>query len=117
LLHDPHPSKLWYPESHLEAFFNLNGEVDLVKGAFRHRSCKRFSVFVEPFPNLTYSIYELIVFESNCRLQVVQKELAIEKRGSRGIGASRQASYLSMLELSTYSRLLTKKHRREQKCH
>ena len=49
LLFDPHPGKLWYPEPHLEACFSLEGDLTIVKGVFRHRSCRKVSKSTEPF--------------------------------------------------------------------
>lgn len=117
LLFDPHPGKLWYPEPHLEACFSLEGDVTIVKGAFKHRSCRRVSESAVPFPNLTCHMCQSIVFKCDFRSRVLREEHALEKRGSRGTSLGRRGGYLSVFELSAHSRLLTKKFKTEQMRH
>ena len=117
LLFDPHPGKLWYPEPHLEACFSVEGDVTIVKGAFRHRSCRRVSKFGKPFPNFTCDMCQTIVSECDFRSRVIREERAVEKRGCRGTGLGRRVGYLSVFELSVHSRLLTKKLKTEQMRH
>ena len=114
LLFDPHPGKNWYPEPYLEAFFTVGSDLVLVKGSFRHRSCRRFSSSNTGFFNFTCDMCESIVDESDFRLRVVREERALEKRGSRGTATGRRVGYLSALELSAHSRLLAKKYRKER---
>ena len=103
MLFDPHPGKLWYPEPHLEACFSLEGDVTIVKGAFRHRSCKRVSESTEPFRNLTCDMCQSIVFECDFKARVLREEHAVEKRGSRSTGLGRRVGYLSSFEVSAHS--------------
>ena len=117
LLFDPQPGKLWYPEPHLKSCFSLKGDVTTVKGAFRHRSCRRVSESVEPFPNLTCDMCQNIVFECDFRARVLRKEGAVKKRGSRGTGMGRRVGYLSLFEMCAHSQLLTKKFKIEQMQH
>ena len=49
LLFDPHPGKNWYPEPYLEAFFTVESDLVLVKGSFRHRSCRLFPHLILDF--------------------------------------------------------------------
>jgi len=51
LLLDPHLVKLWYLEPHLEASLRMDGDVIIVKGAFKHRSCTRVSMPANHFWN------------------------------------------------------------------
>lgn len=86
LLFDPHPGQLWYPEPYLEALLKVDGDVVIVKGAFRHRSCTRFSMSGEPFQNFTCSMCSSIVLETDFRLRVVREKHAVEKRGLKDTG-------------------------------
>ena len=117
LLFDPHPGKLWYPEPHFEACFSVEGDVTIVKGAFRHRSYRRVSEFAKPFPNFTCDTCQTIVSECDFRSGVIREERAVEKRGCRGTALDRRVGYLSVFELSVHSRLLTKKLKTEQMQH
>ena len=117
LLFDPHPGKLWYLEPHLEACFSLEGDVTIVKGVFRHRSCRRVPESAKPFPNLICDMCKSIVFEHDFRSHILREEHVVEKRGSKGSGLGRRACYLSVFELSAHSRFLTKKFKTEQMRH
>lgn len=85
-----------------------------MKGAFRHRECKRFSSFADPFPGFTCSMCCSIVSETDFRLHVVCEEHCLEKCGSRGIAPSRRIGYLSIFELTSHSRVLAKKLKKEK---
>ena len=117
VLNDPHCGKLWYSEPYLEALLRVHGEVVVVKGAFRHRSCIRFSIFGKPLVDFTCSMCSSIVSETEFRLRVVREEHAMEKRGFRDTRMGRRAGYLSVLELRSHSRKLVKKFRLEKMRH
>ena len=114
LLFEPHPENLWYPELHLEACYSLEGNVTIVKGVFKHNSCRRVFEFAEPFPNLTCDICQSVVSDCDFRSRVLYEECAIGKHGSRGTSLGRQACYLFVFELSGHFRLLTEKIETEQ---
>lgn len=109
LLFDPHPCKLWYPEPRLETLLKVDGDVVIVKGVFRHRSCTRYSMSGESFQNFTCSMCSSIVSEIDFILRVVCEEHAIDKRGLRDTGRGRRVGYSSVFELCSYSRTLAKK--------
>ena len=117
LLFDPHPGKAWYPEPHLKALLHVEEEIVIIKGSFRHQDCKRVSLSGKSFTGFTCSMCSSIVLETNFRLRIVREEHAVHKCGSRGTGAGRRVGYLSLFELTTHSRILTKKLKLEKLRH
>ena len=109
LLFDLYSGKLSYPKPHLMACFSLEGDVIIVKGAFRHTSHRRVSESAEPSSNLTCDMCQSIVVECDFRSRVLREERTIKIRGSRGTGLGRRVGYLFVFELSAHSRLLAKK--------
>lgn len=73
--------------------------------------CRRFSSSNTGIFNFTCDMCESIVDESDFRLLVGR---VVEKRRSRGIATGRRVGYLSAVKLSSHSRLLAKKHRKER---
>jgi hypothetical protein len=50
-------------------------------------------------------------------MRVMREESVVEKRGSCNTSKSRQLGYLSIFELATHSRIISKKHRLEKAFH
>ena len=114
LLQDIHPGQQWYPEPYVEAEFEVDGKVVLVKGTFRHRNCSRFSISGDPFPDFACSMCSKIPAEGDFRLRVLREDKALEKRGMRGSMQGRRIGFLSVLEMSGHIRLTNKKYHVER---
>jgi hypothetical protein len=80
-----------------------------IDGCFRHRDCPWISNFGELFINLTCDACSQIPQEIDFRKKIVQKDVAIVKRGAKGVGFGRRLRYLSIHELSIHDRAICKK--------
>jgi len=81
-----------------------------IDGCFRHRDCPWISNFGELFNNLTCDACSQIPQEIDFRKKVVQEDVAIVKRGAKGVRFGRRLKYLSIHELSAHDRAICKKY-------
>ena len=114
LLNDRHCGVLWYPEPHLRAKIDIQGQAVLVSGAFCDIHCSRLSVSREPFPNLTCSMYALIPVQNDFRMRIRREEHALIKRGHRSAASGIRLGYLSAVEVCKHTRSLSRKLRLEK---
>lgn len=117
LLFDAKPGQSWFREPWLQDVVVVDRACVQINGTFRHRSCLRMSMTNEPWKNLTCSECANIPFETDFTFRVVREERALEKRGSRGIEGGRRIGYLTLLELTMHSRIVSKKLRSERLYH
>lgn len=71
----------------------------------------------EPWAALTCTNYALIPSLTDFKLRVRREDKCIEKRGTRTTEGGRRIGYLSLLELATHSRFVSKKLRAERLYH
>ena len=71
----------------------------------------------EPWPHLTCSMCATIPCLTDFRLRVMREDKSIEKRGTRSTDGGRRLGYLSFPELTTHSKLVSKKLRSERLFH
>ena len=83
LLSDPHCGVHWYPEPHLTTVVHIRGQIQNIRGSFRHRNCNHLSVTAEPFTNLTCPNCGLIPHQTDFRMRIRREDRALVKRGHR----------------------------------
>jgi len=117
LLEDRHVGVSWHPEPHVEASVSVRDTEVQVQGTFRHKKCRRVSLFVGGFPNLTCPSCAEIPLECDFRQRVVREDKSIVKRGLRTTSSGMRVGYLSMNELLRHSRYVARKYRFERLQH
>ena len=96
---------------------SLDGQCLKIIGTFRHRNCHRVSINSEPWTNLTCSICATIPFENDFRLWIMKEDKSIIKRGTKTTKFGMRIGYLSLLELTSHSRTVSKKLKTERLYH
>jgi hypothetical protein len=114
MLQDPSPGSKWTPEPYTEATVQNMGTPRMINGTFRHKECARVSTSDEPFTDLTCCLCARIPQEMAFRMRVLREDSALEKRGARNTGTGRRLGYLSVVELASHSRIISKKYRAER---
>ena len=111
LLDDPYCGVHWYSEPHLTAVVHIRGQIQNIRGSFRHRNCNRLSVTAEPFTNLTCPNFALIPHQTDFRMRIRREDRALVKRGHHSTALGIRLDYLSTSEISRHSRQLSFKFR------
>jgi len=117
LLNDPHSGVEWYPEPHLVATVQVGIDVVQMSGSFRSRKCRRVSMSLQPFTNLTCPACAQIPRENDFRMRIWREDHALVKRGHRSTAGGIRLGYLSVHEVSKHMREMSTKYRIEKLHH